>query len=68
MTLACSRFLSKEEKNYVAVEGEALAVVWALEQTRYFTMGCNDLLIVVDHKPLVKLFGDRRLDEISNPS
>ena len=67
VTLAGSRFLSKEEKNYVAVEGEALAVVWALEQTRYFTMGCNDLLIVVDHKPLVKLFGDRRLDEISNP-
>ena len=67
MTLAVSRFLSKEEKNYVPIEGEALAVVWALEQTLYFTMGCNDLLIIVDHKPLVKIFGDRRLDEIDNP-
>ena len=67
VTLAGSRFLSKEEKNYVPIEGEALAVVWALEQTRYFTMGCNDLLIIVDHKPLVKIFGDRRLDEIDNP-
>jgi hypothetical protein len=30
-------------------------------------MGCNDLKIIVDHKPLTKLFGDRRLDEINNP-
>ena len=29
-------------------------------------MGCNDLKIIVDHKPLTKLFGDRRLDEIDN--
>ena len=55
--LAGSRFLSPAEKNYGAIEGEALAVAWALEQTRYFSMGCNDLLIV-DHQPLVKLLGD----------
>ena len=67
ITLAGSRFLSPAEKNYAPVEGEALAVAWALEQTRYFTMGCNDLKIIVDHKPLTKLFGDRRLDEIDNP-
>jgi hypothetical protein len=30
-------------------------------------MGCDDLLVVVDHKPLIKLLGDRRLDEIDNP-
>ena len=30
-------------------------------------MGCNDLVVTVDHKPLTKLFGDRRLDEIDNP-
>ncbi len=67
ITLAGSRFLSPAEKNYAPVEGEALAVAWALEQTRYFTMGCNDLKVIVDHKPLTKLFGDRRLDEIDNP-
>ena len=67
ITLAGSRFLSPAEKNYAPVEGEALAVAWALEQTRYFTMGCNDLKVIVDHKPLTKLFGDRRLDEIENP-
>ena len=62
-----SHFLSKTEQNYAAVEGEALGVAWALEQTRFFTMGCNDLIVVVDHAPLVKLLGDRRLDEIDNP-
>ena len=67
ITLASSRFLSSAEMNYAPVEGEALAVAWSLEQTRFFTMGCDDLVVIVDHKPLVKLLGDRRLDEISNP-
>ena len=67
VTLAGSRFLTPAEQNYAAIEGEALGVAWALEQTRYFTMGCDDLVVIVDHKPLVKLFGDRRLDEIDNP-
>ena len=48
------------------VEGEALAVVWGLWQTRYFTLGCNDLLVVSDHQPLKKLLGDRTLDKINN--
>ena len=67
ITLAGSRFLLPAEKNYAPVEGEALAVAWALEQTKFFTMGCNNLLVIVDHKPLTKIFGDRRLDEIDNP-
>ena len=65
ITLAGSRFLSSAEQRYAAIEGEALAVAWGLEQTRYFTQGC-DLVIVTDHKPLTKIFGDRTLDEISN--
>merc|ERR1711963_677308 len=28
--------------------------------------GCQDLMVVTDHKPLTKIFGDRTLDEISN--
>ena len=67
ITLASSRFLKPCERNYAAVEGEALGVAWGLEQTKYFTMGCNNLLVVTDHAPLVKLLGDRRLDEINNP-
>jgi hypothetical protein len=37
-----------------------------LEQTKYFTQGCSKLLVVTDHKPLTKIFGDRTLDEITN--
>ena len=66
ITLAGSRFLKPAETRYAPVEGEALAIAWSLEQTKYFTKGCQDLL-VTDHKPLVKLFTDRMLDEISNP-
>ena len=54
ITLAGSRFLSSAEQRYAPIEGEALAVAWGLEQTRYFTQGCDDLLVVTDHKPLVK--------------
>ena len=66
ITLAGSRFLKPAETRYAAVEGEALAIAWSLEHTRYFTQGCDNLVIVTDHKPLVKLFGDRALDEITN--
>ena len=66
ITLAGSRFLSSAEQRYAPVEGEALAVAWSLEQTKYFTQGCHNLLVVTDHKPLVKIMGDRTLDEISN--
>ena len=67
ITLASSRFLKPAESNYAPVEGEALGVAWGLEQTKYFTMGCDNLLVVTDHAPLIKVLGDRRLDEISNP-
>ena len=66
ITLAGSRFLQSAEKRYAPIEGEALAVAWGLEQTRFFTQGCDDLLVVTDHKPLVKILGDRTLDEIRN--
>ena len=34
VTLAGSRFLSSAEQRYAAIEGEALAVAWGLEQTK----------------------------------
>ena len=50
ITLAGSQFLSSEEQRYTAIEGEALAVVCALEQTQYFTQGCDNLIVVTDHQ------------------
>ena len=43
-----------------------IALVWGLEQAKYFTQGCDNLVVITDHKPLVKIFGDRTLDEITN--
>ncbi|KAK3885060.1 hypothetical protein Pcinc_010714 [Petrolisthes cinctipes] len=67
ITLAGSRFLRDAEKRYALIEGEALADAWALEDSRFFTMGCRDLIITTDHKPLVKILGDQALDDITNP-
>ena len=39
----------------------------ALDKGRHFVLGCNNLVIKVDHKPLLKIFEDRSLDKISNP-
>ena len=64
---AGSRFTSPAESRYAPVEGECLAAVWALEKTKYFTLGAPDLLLAVDHKPLLKILGNKELQEIDNP-
>ena len=67
ISLVGSRFTHAAESRYAPVEGEALAVVDALDKARFFVLGCTDLIIAVDHKPLLKLFGDRSLEKIPNP-
>ena len=66
VTLFCSRFLTDAESRYAAVEGESLAVVYGLEKCKHFILGCTDLVIAVDHKPLIGLFTQRGLDNIPN--
>ena len=66
VVLVGSRFTHPAESRYAPVEGEALAVADALDKARHFVLGCSDLQIAVDHKPLLKLFGDRSLEDISN--
>ena len=64
----CStRFTSRPESRYSPVEGKALGVAWALEKYKHFTLGCPNLYIAVDHRPLLKVLGDRHLEDISNP-
>ena len=67
MVLAGSRFTKDAETRYSPVEGEALAVVYALESTRMFVLGCPDLLIATDHKPLVPILNSKGLELIKNP-
>ena len=67
VVLAGSRFTRNAETRYAPVEGEALAVAWSLGVTRHYTLGNPKLVVATDHKPLVKILGDRKLEDIDNP-
>lgn len=67
ITLVGSRFTHSAESKYHPVEGEALAVADALDKARHFVLGCTNLTVAVDHKPLLKIFSDRSLDDVHNP-
>ena len=61
-----SRTLGPEEQGYVPVEGEGLAVTWALKKCRMFLLGHPKFFILVDQRPLVKIFGSKPLADIEN--
>ena len=61
-----SRTLGVEEQGYVPVEGEGLAVTWALKKCRMFLQGHPKFHILVDQRPLVKIFGNKALADIEN--
>ena len=67
VVLAGSRFTKDAEMRYAPVEGEALAVAWSLAATRHYTLGNTKLIVATDHKPLLKVLGDRKLEDIDNP-
>ena len=66
LVFAGSRFTSGAESRYASVEGEMLAVVWALDKARHFVLGCPSLILAVDHQPLLRLLGDKQLEDIPN--
>ena len=41
-----------------------MAVADALAKAKHFVLGCPDLLVAVDHKPLLVVINDRPLEEI----
>ena len=54
---AGSHFTTTTEEGYSPTEGESLAV-WALDNARMFVLGCRDLIVSTDHKPLLGIFCD----------
>ncbi|XP_013410955.1 uncharacterized protein LOC106174104 [Lingula anatina] len=66
LCLVGSRFTHQAESRYAPKEGEALAVAYALQQTRYYVLGCKDLIVATDYKPLVQVLNDSSLTEIHN--
>ena len=61
-----SRFLHDAEERYAPIEGECLAVVYGLKKCRYFVLGCQDLILATDHKPLLGVLNDRSLADMDN--
>ena len=64
---AGARFTTPAEENYVAIEGEMLSVVEGLHKCKMFVLGCSQLILAVDHRPLVGLLNDKPLEAIDNP-
>ena len=50
VTFVGSRFTHAAKSRYTPVEGEALAVVDALDKARFFVLGCSNLSLI-NHKP-----------------
>ena len=59
--------LTPAESKYAPIEGEALAVAWALEKARLFLLGSLMFTVIVDHQPLLKILRDKSFSEFSNP-
>lgn len=68
-TVYCgSRFCSSAESRYHSIEGEALATVYGLDKCKFFILGIKNLILCLDHKPLLAIFGKRdNIDDIHNP-
>jgi hypothetical protein len=48
------RLLNKIEKNYITIDREALAMVYALQKFKHFLLG-NKFVLCVDHMALTYL-------------
>lgn len=66
-----SRLLTKYEKNYVAIELEALAIVYGVQKFKAYIANASTT-IITDHAPLTTLFtkkgSDRKIKQISDNS
>ena len=65
--MAGGKFCNSAETLYCPTEGEATACMEGLKDIKYYTHGCRELYVAMDHKPLVSFLGNRALDTIDNP-
>jgi hypothetical protein len=68
LVFAGSRVTKKNEQAlFSPTEGECLAATFGLTRCRMFTLGCPNLILAVDHRPLTGILNDRSLESIENP-
>ena len=67
-TVYCgSRFCTPAESRYHPIEGEAAAAMYSLEKCKAFVLGNPNLVLAIDHKPLLKILGNAEINEVINP-
>lgn len=59
LTLCGSRHLAPAESGYAVAEEDTLAIAWCVRKARLFLIGVPSLVIMTDHRPLVRLFNDK---------
>ena len=64
LTTCGSRFISATELNYVVVELEMLALVWAVQKWRLHLAGTR-FEVVTDHQPLIGICNGKNLDAVN---
>ena len=67
IVFAGSKSTNGAQKRYCPIEGECLAAAYGLKRCRMYTLGCPNLILAVDHKPLTNILNNRYLDTIHNP-
>ena len=60
-----SRSLTATEQRHAQIEKEALVITWACERFRNYLIGLS-FVVQTDYKPLITLFGNKNLDELSS--
>ena len=68
-TVYCgSKFCTPAESRYHPIEGEGQAVITGLSKCKFFILGLENLILCIDHKPLLAILNDKQnLEEIPNP-
>ena len=68
-TVYCgSKFCTPAESRYHPIEGEGHAVITGLEKCKFFILGIKNLILCIDHKPLLAILGTKQnLDDLPNP-
>ena len=62
-----SRFCTLAKQIYGPIEGKAIAAAWTFNKYKYYLLGMQDWLLVVDHKPLIPILSTIELLLIPNP-
>ena len=64
--MVVSIFTLPAEGNYAPAEGELLGITYALNKTKYFTLGGQHLHVGTDHNPLLGILNGATLDSMDN--